>query len=232
MRSSNGDVGALQGLEGQGADHVGGARQALGLGQGQAARPRSSAWVPLMRARPSLASRTTGREAGRSQGLGAGRGVGLRTRHSPSPDQREGEVGERGEVPLAPDRPLRGDQRDGRRGSAWPPAAPGSRAARRRSPWPARWRAAASGARVSASPRGSPTPGGVAPHQVELQLADAVQGDDDVGEVAEAGGHAVDDRPPGYRVVDDAAGGEDRRTGRGREADGSAWRPPTRGRRG
>ena len=36
-----GHVGALERVEGEGADHVGGAREAQDLGQGEAARPRS-----------------------------------------------------------------------------------------------------------------------------------------------------------------------------------------------
>ena len=55
--------------------------------------------------------------------------------------------------------------------------------------------------------------------QVELQLAQAVERDVDVGEVAEAGRDAVDDRAARDRVVDDAPGGRDRRARRRGERD-------------
>ena len=162
-------------------------------------------WVPLMRARPSLASRITGCEAGRGERL---RALG----HRPAA------------VAAGPRRRGRGRGGRGERGRRWRPPSParGSRGARRGSASATR-RSRVSGRtpqkplartlarssmrpRVSASPRGSPTPAAWLRTRLSWSCFELVLRDHDVGEVAEAGGDAVDHGALGHRVVDHRAG--------------------------
>ncbi len=63
--------------------------------------------------------------------------------------------------------------------------------------------------------------GRVRAQQVRLQLAQAIERNPDVGEVAEAGGHAVDDRAASDGVVDHASCGHDGLARGGGERDGA-----------
>ena len=60
-------------------------------------------------------------------------------------------------------------------------------------------------ARTTSSGSGSPTPGGVRPHEVPLQLGGLGRLDPDVGEVAEAGRDAVHGGAVGNEALDDGA---------------------------
>ena len=64
-------------------------------------------WVPLMRARPSFGSRTTGARPAAREGLGAGQAAALDDALALA-DEGEREVGEGRQVAARPDRALRG----------------------------------------------------------------------------------------------------------------------------
>ena len=182
------------------------------------ARPPTAvmSWVPLMRARPSLGSRTSGAAPIAPQGLGAGQAASLEHALALA-DEGEREVGEGRQVPARPDRSLRGhdgvdagvQQRDQEleRLEAHAGEALGEHV----------------GPQEHQRPRlrlleGSTDAGGVGAEQVELQLPQPIEGDVDVGEVAEAGGHAVDHGAARHGLVHHAPGGPDGvARGRGQE---------------
>ena len=164
--------------------------------------------VPLMRARPSFASQGHRGEAGARSASATGP-------RRPSwhavafADQRQREVGEGRQVAAGPHGALRRDDgvdarvqhRDQEVEGLGPDAAEALgqhvRAQHHE------------GARLRLVQRLADA-GGVAAHQVELELAQLVARDDDVGEVAEAGVDAVDDLAARDRVVDHAARARDR----------------------
>ena len=231
------DVGALERLEGQGADDVG--ERASRRASATARAPTAvMSCVPLMRERPSFGSSTSGARPAARLGLGAGDAASVVHRLALA-DEDQGEVGERREVPLAPTEPCEGT-------TGWTPrfsrstGAPGSRA----DPGEAlgeHVRAQENQrARLLRAERGADARG-VRADQVELQLAQSVEGDVHVGEVAEAGGHPVDHRAARHRLVDDAPGGpdgvargrgeEDRAAGAGDRLEAArSRRPPSIGR--
>ncbi len=172
--------------------------------------------VPLMRARPSFGSRTSGAAPGRAAPRRRAGGA-PRTRTRPRRRGRaRGGRGARGRR-SRPTEPCEGTTGWTRRFSI----STSSSSVSRRTPEKPLARTFARrsmSARVSASSSGVAHARGVRADEVELQLAQAVEGDVDVGEVAEAGGHAVDDRAARDRVVHDAPRGPDRRRGPRRRA--------------
>ncbi len=214
-----GDVGALEGVEGQGTDDVGRASQAPGLGHREAA-DRGHELRPVDEGQPLLRLEHERAEAGGAEAVGA-REPALLEDALALADQDEGEVGERGEVAARADRALRRDDRvdaavqqldeelEGLEPDAGEALGQHVRAEEDE------------GARLLRPERG-PDAGGVRAEEVQLELAQAVEGNVHVGEVAEAGRDAVDDRPARDGVVHDASRGPHRVPRGGGEDDGPA----------
>ena len=173
-----------------------------------------------------MGSRTSGVAPDRAQGLGAGQAAALEDALALA-DEGEREVGEGRQVPARPDRSLRGhdgvdagvEQRDQQLEGL--EAHAGEALGEHVGPQQhqrARLRLLEGGAHA----------GRVGAEQVELQLPQAIEGDVDVGEVAEAGGHAVDHGPAGHGLVHHAPGGPDGVAGgRGQDAPGGRLARPT-----
>ena len=215
-------------------DHVGACARAARPRPGRGPPTAVMSCVPLMRARPSLASSTTGARPG---------GRAAPPPPAPAPpvvtalafaDERQRQVGERRQVAAGADaspatgRPgwmPRVQHRDQQVEGLGPHAAEAlGQHVRAQQHERARLRLVERLADAR----------GVAAHQVQLQLAQLVARDHDVGEVAEAGGDAVDDVAARHRVVHHArARAATALARRRRERDRAGRRaPPPRGRRG
>jgi len=205
-----GGVGALQGVEGEGAHHVGGLCDARGFGEREPAQRADE--LRAVDEREAL----LGPEHQRLEpGGGERKGGGLAAPGHDAlalADEREREVGERRQVAAGPDRSLRWDHGQDvsieQRDELLERLEPDAREALRqhvRAQQHERPRLGRSERRADAR--------GVRAHQVHLQLAQPIVRDADVGEVAEAGRHAVDDVAARNGRVDHAPRGFDRLAG-------------------
>ncbi len=198
-----GHVGALERVEGEGADHVRAADEAQRLGDGEAAhrghelgpvdegeallrlederRARLSRAGRRRRAGGGPRRRTRPRRRGRARG-----GRGAPGPRSPRPSPARGRRGGRRRLS---ERDQQIEGLEAHAGEALGEHVGPQQHQRSRLGFPER----------RAHPRR------VGAEQVELELPQAVEGDVDVGEVAEAGGDPVDDRAARHRVVDDPA---------------------------
>ncbi len=211
-------VGALERVEGEGAHHVRAADEAQRLGDGEAAH-RGHELGPVDEGEALLRLEDERDRPYRAQGVGGGQAAALEDALALA-DEGEREVGEGREVPARPDRPLRGDdgvdaaidERDqqlegleAHAGEALGQHVGPQQHERSRLGFP---EGGAHSRRVGAE-------------QVELELPQAIEGDVDVGEVAEAGGDTVDHRAARHRLVHHAPRRTDRRACRVGERDGS-----------
>ncbi len=147
-------------------------------------------WLPLVRAKPSLAVSATGSRPARARATRAGRRSPAKCRLALA-DQGEGDMGERRQIAARPDRPfpghdgqhVTGEHRhqplDNQRPHAALAKGQGVGAKNQE------------GAHDGRFERRSDA-GGMAAHEVQLQRRDLVGGDPAVGEMAEAGRDAVD----------------------------------------
>ena len=174
MRGSKATSVPLSASSGERAGDVGGAREPPGLGAARGPPTAVMSCVPLMRARPSFASSTTGARPGRAQRLGRAHAAARRRRQSPSPMSASARCASGARSPQAPTEPCDGHDRDGRRALS---IASSSSSVCGRTPLIALGQHVRAQqherARLRLVQRLADA-GGVAAHQVELQLAQAL----------------------------------------------------------